>query len=358
MSGRDTIICVDDEEGVLTVLEEQLRHRFGHECTIETASSAAAALELIAEIEGDGDQVALVLADQMMPGMVGSKLLEIVDRQCPDAMKVLLTGQAGLDAVIASINNARLNYYLSKPWDEEALLLAVDNLLRQFRLARENRTLVEQLRAKNFALLEMNRGLEARVYERTQELKLANDRLAELAVTDGLTGLYNHRHFHERLGLEAERSGRNGRPLSVLMIDVDHFKAFNDAYGHPCGDEVLRRLARALGEGRRVNDLVGRVGGEEFAVLLVETPKAAAIAVAEKVRAAVADLPPLAVPGDEPAPTRPVTISVGVASMPEDGATAEALMFKADKALYAAKHAGRNRVVAAGEVAGETARGQ
>ncbi|MBK9069816.1 MAG: response regulator [Myxococcales bacterium] len=149
MSARDTIICVDDEEGVLTVLEEQLRRRFGHECTIETAASAAAALELLEEVAADGDTIAVVIADQMMPGMVGSKLLGIVHERWPDAMKVLLTGQAGLEAVVEAINTARLNYYMSKPWDEAALLLAVDSLLRQFRLARENRALVEQLRTKN-----------------------------------------------------------------------------------------------------------------------------------------------------------------------------------------------------------------
>lgn len=348
MTVRDTIICVDDEEGVLTVLEEQLRRRFGHECTIETASSAAAALDLLDEIEADGDHVAVVLADQMMPGMVGSKLLEVVNERCPDAMKVLLTGQAGLDAVVAAINHARLNYYLSKPWDEAALLLAVDNLLRQFRLARENRALVDQLSTKNFALLEMNRSLEARVYERTQELKDANDRLAELAITDGLTGLYNHRHFHERLALEVERSGRNGKPLALLMVDVDNFKKYNDDYGHPCGDEVLRQLAKVFGEERRVNDLVGRVGGEEFAIVLVETPKSAALAVAERIRRRAEEMPPINIPG-EARSARPLTISVGVAGMPEDGTASAVLMAAADKALYAAKRGGRNRVMAAGE---------
>ena len=91
----------------------------------------------------------------------------------------------------------------------------------------------------------MNRELEAKVAERTRELE-ANSRLAQLAVTDGLTGLYNHRHFHERLSLEVERSERNGLPLSLLMIDVDHFKHYNDRHGHPAGDEALRGVAKML----------------------------------------------------------------------------------------------------------------
>ena len=109
----------------------------------------------------------------------------------------------------------------------------------------ENQQLIATLSAKNQALLEMNRELEAKIHERTHELAEANTRLAQLAVTDGLTGLYNHRHFHERLTLEVERRQRSGLPLSLLMIDVDHFKQYNDTHGHPAGDEVLRQLARA-----------------------------------------------------------------------------------------------------------------
>src|SRR5213078_920102 len=143
--------------------------------------------------------------------------------------------------------------YIGKPWDETQLLLGVENLLRQFRLVHENQQLIASLSSKNQALLEMNRELEAKIHERTHELAEANARLAQLAVTDGLTGLYNHRHFHERLALEVERSGL---PLSLLMLDVDHFKQFNDAFGHPAGDEVLRQLARVLADTRRANDVV------------------------------------------------------------------------------------------------------
>ena len=134
----------------------------------------------------------------------------------------------------------------------------------------------------------MNRELEAKIHERTHELAEANARLAQLAVTDGLTGLYNHRHFHERLALEVERSQRSGLPLSLLMLDVDHFKQFNDTFGHPAGDEVLRQLARVLADARRANDVVARYGGEEFAVILVDTAKFTAAKVAERVRERVA----------------------------------------------------------------------
>ncbi|MBP8807545.1 MAG: diguanylate cyclase [Kofleriaceae bacterium] len=348
MTVRETILCVDDEEGVLHALRQQLGARFGHECEIATASSGHDALELLDELERDGERIAVVIADQIMPGMKGVDLLELVDRRSPSTTKILLTGQAGLDAVVSAINRANLNHYLAKPWDEASLRLAVENLLRQYRLTAENRELIATLSAKNQALLEMNRELEAKIHERTHELAEANARLAQLAVTDGLTGLYNHRHFHERLALEVERSARNGLPLSLLMIDVDHFKHYNDHHGHPAGDEVLRQMARLLAEGRRANDLVARYGGEEFGLVLVDTAKFTAAKLAERIRDRVASH---GFVNADAQPGGTMSISVGVASFPDDASDAEALIQAADDALYAAKRAGRDRVVLAASAA-------
>jgi two-component system, cell cycle response regulator len=343
MSRKEVIVCVDDEEGVLRVLRAQLGARFGHEAQVLTARSGDEAVALFDELSRDGESIALVIADQIMPGMKGVELLEIVNRRFPTTMKILLTGQAGLDAVIDAINRAHLNQYISKPWDETAVLLAVENLLRQYRLVHENQQLIASLSAKNQALLEMNRELEAKIHERTHELAEANTRLAQLAVTDGLTGLYNHRHLHERLSLEVERSQRSGLPLSLLMLDVDHFKQFNDTFGHPAGDEVLRQLARVLNDTRRANDVVARYGGEEFAVILVDTAKFTAAKVAERVRERIAghDFSEAAQRAGN------ISVSIGVATFPDDGADAEGLVRAADTALYAAKRAGRNRVVLA-----------
>jgi two-component system, cell cycle response regulator len=345
MSRKEVIVCVDDEEGVLRVLRAQLGARFGHEAQVLTARSGDEAVALFDELSRDGESIALVIADQIMPGMKGVELLEIVNRRLPTTMKILLTGQAGLDAVIDAINRAHLNQYISKPWDETAVLLGVENLLRQYRLVHENQQLIASLSAKNQALLEMNRELEAKIHERTHELAEANTRLAQLAVTDGLTGLYNHRHLHERLSLEVERSQRSGLPLSLLMLDVDHFKQFNDTFGHPAGDEVLRQLARVLNDTRRANDVVARYGGEEFAVILVDTAKFTAAKVAERVRERIAahDF------SDAAQRAGNISVSIGVATFPDDGADAEGLVRAADTALYAAKRAGRNRVVLATE---------
>jgi diguanylate cyclase (GGDEF)-like protein len=339
---RETILCVDDEEGVLAALQQQLDARFGNECEIALAQSGSDALELMDELDRDGEKLAVIIADQIMPGMKGVELLEQVHARSPLTTKILLTGQAGLDAVVAAINRAKLNHYIPKPWDEANLHLAVENLLRQFRLMAENRMLINDLQGKNQALLDMNRELEAKVAERTSELAEANTRLAQLAVTDGLTGLYNHRHFHERLTLEVERSARNGLPLSLLMIDVDHFKYYNDHNGHPAGDEVLRQLSHIMGDGRRANDFVARYGGEEFSIVLVDTSKLTAAQVAERLRERVATFP------FEHAANQPggcLSISIGVASFPDDASDTETLVRQADSALYAAKHGGRNCVV-------------
>lgn len=341
--GKDHILCVDDEEGILTALRQQLSVRFGHECEISVAQSASDALELVDELLLANEPLAIIIADQIMPGMKGVELLEEVNRRSPGTTKVLLTGQAGLDAVVAAINRAGLNRYIPKPWDEPDLRLTVEGLLRIFRLHRENAELVIDLKNKNSQLERLNDDLELKVGERTQALVEANQRLSQLAITDGLTNLFNHRYLCEHLVLEVERSLRTGVPVAMLMIDVDHFKHYNDLHGHPAGDEILRTVARLLSEERRVNDIVARYGGEEFALLLVDAPPDVAVKLAERLRARIAEH---AFPGGETQPGGRLTVSIGVAVCPNDVRTAEALLKESDAALYRAKGAGRNCVVA------------
>jgi len=163
--------------------------------------------------------------------------------------------------------------------------------------------------------------------------------LEKLSVTDGLTSLNNRRALVQRLQDESLRSARTKHPFGVIMVDVDHFKSYNDTYGHPAGDEVLRRLANVLRDATRTIDCVGRYGGEEFAVLLPETDGAGAMEVAERIRARVAG---------EPFPESSMTVSIGVAVFPADGESGDAVIAVADKGLYEAKHGGRNRVVKGG----------
>lgn len=190
--------------------------------------------------------------------------------------------------------------------------------------------------------------LEQLVEARTQELKEANARLEKLAITDELTGLYNHRFFQETLRFESMRTDRKGGPLSLLMIDVDYFKKFNDTNGHPAGDKLLRSLAQLYQSQLRSIDIVARYGGEEFAIVLLDTNKSEAAQVAEKLRAAVAAQ---SFPGGETQPGGKISVSIGVATLPLDAQSAPELVVIADQALYRAKHSGRNKVCVAGEQA-------
>lgn len=165
--------------------------------------------------------------------------------------------------------------------------------------------------------------------------------LSELAATDALTGLANRRTLDQRLRQEWDRAQRSTEPLTLLMIDVDHFKAYNDRHGHHGGDDALRRVAEVIGDNiRRPADLAARYGGEEFAVVLPHTDAKGAWVIAEHIRSAVERLPRVA--GDEP----PITVSIGMSTWGKRcGMSLEALLLSADQALYEAKHTGRNRIV-------------
>jgi diguanylate cyclase (GGDEF)-like protein len=168
--------------------------------------------------------------------------------------------------------------------------------------------------------------------------------IEEQAIRDGLTGLYNHRFFYERLQSELARGTRYGTPVALLMIDVDDFKSFNDRHGHRVGDEVLRTVARALeGDVRRELDIVCRYGGDEFSLILPHTP-IAATQVAERLRRRISEAT-ISLENGKTAGT--VTVSIGVAAYPGSATDVDGLVTVADEALYVAKSGGRNRVEAA-----------
>jgi eukaryotic-like serine/threonine-protein kinase len=175
-------------------------------------------------------------------------------------------------------------------------------------------------------------------------IAIENARLFEetrrLAITDGLTGIFNRRHFFALAETEFSRTRRYQHPLSALMIDIDHFKAINDSYGHATGDEVLRQVAQRCQESLRAADILGRYGGEEFAVLLPESDANAAHQAGERLGERIASQS-FAVDGGN----FHVTVSIGVATADANTRNVAALLDAADQALYAAKHGGRNRVV-------------
>lgn len=173
------------------------------------------------------------------------------------------------------------------------------------------------------------------------ERKLIEERLFALAHTDGLTGLLNRRAFDESLEREWKRASRDGSQVSLLLLDLDHFKAFNDRYGHPVGDECLRSVSAAVIGAVRATDVVSRYGGEEFAVVLPNTSAEGAVELAERIRSAIVAL---RLPHDgRPDGADIVTASIGVATAAA-GRMPESLVHAADTAMYKAKDAGRNRV--------------
>ncbi len=234
----------------------------------------------------------------------------------------ILAGQSASEAYVAEDTD--------QPGATEPLLLALNGLFKQ-------------VSERNQQLIELNRTLEQKVQERTRSLSEANHLLEQMALFDALTGLPNRRHAMAWLSKVWTESSRTHEPLSCMMIDADGFKQINDHYGHDAGDEVLKHLAHQLRDHVRTDDVVCRLGGDEFLVICSDTALDGGLKVAHKMRAAIADLR-VRVTGDG---IWPGSISVGVAQKTPVMHTLEDLVRAADLGLYQAKRNGRNRVESA-----------
>lgn len=214
------------------------------------------------------------------------------------------------------------------------------------------RALLGTVVAETRGMMEQNRALQTQLSssgEQLAELRRNLDSVRRQAITDGLTGLFNRKHFDEALPEAAGRAVKAGRPLSLLMVDIDFFKSFNDQHGHTVGDHVLALVARTLSECISPQDIAARFGGEEFAILAPGLNAREAAALGERVRETVASK--RVVNRARNLSLGTVTLSIGVAVL-EAGETPSALVRRADEALYAAKRQGRNRVVVAGRAGG------
>ncbi len=309
------VLVVDDEESLRGIVTQVLSED-GHDVT--EASSAEEALKII-----ENECYSLVISDIKMPGMSGIELLQEIKKINTDTQFIIMTSYASLDTVITAMRHGAYDY-LIKPFEDIDLVTAVANrAIEKIQLIKENQQLVNELLHKN------------------DDLQKANDSLVEMAVRDGLTGLYNHRYFQEALALETVRSLRYGHTFSLLFLDVDYFKHYNDTHGHLEGDRLLITLSQKVKEYVRGSDIVARYGGEEFVIILPETSRKHANQLAENIRQDVAEFP---FKGRESQVTGSVTISIGVATYPEDGSDGASLIKHADDLLYKAKNSGRNQV--------------
>ncbi len=270
-------------------------------------------------------QPAVILQDLVMPGVDGFQLVRAyrADPVVRDVPVVILSSREDPQEKSRAFADGASDYLVKLP-DRVELVARVRAHARSY-------------------LAQVQRDAAYRELEKLKrELEEKNATLERLSMQDGLTGVANRRHFDQMLASGWRRSIRDGAALSLLMIDVDFFKAYNDRYGHPGGDDCLRAVARALSSGaHRPDDLAARYGGEEFALLLPGTDADGAMTVAEGIRAAVEGLD---IPHERSDPYRRVTISIGVASVQASPEVApERLIDAADSALYEAKRTGRNR---------------
>ncbi|MBA3499888.1 MAG: diguanylate cyclase, partial [Deltaproteobacteria bacterium] len=346
-TAKPVVVCVDDDRTNLHALSRVLRAR----CTVLVAESGE---EALLHVQANPD-VACVLADLRMPGLAGAELLARVSQLRPHCRRAVVTGFPESEELISAINAGHLHYVITKPWRLQDLLQVVEQLIHMYELERDNARLVAEIRLANDSLREHEGVLQRQLDARGKEISAATEQLAQmghqldaLTLRDGLTGLYTHRAFQERLREEVARALRYGQPMSILIADIDGFATVNYDLGYQIGDDILRRLASVLQEDEspvRVSDIVARYSGEEFVLLLPETGKSGALTKAGRLRDAVANAE---MPGG-----RKMSVSVGVACLPEDAADPEGLLTAAEAALRGAKRGGPGRVhfFSAGDVA-------
>ncbi len=295
---KQTILIVDDQPTNVQALANLLKKDY----RIQVASNGQKALE----IARSQDAPDMMLLDIQMPGIDGYEVCRQL-KSDPLTSKIRIIFVTGRDSVSDEEKGFKLGAvdYISKPF---------------------------------YPVI-----VRARV--RTHmSLKLKTDLLEQISMLDGLTGIPNRRYFDEQFAKESGRAIREKQPLSVIMMDIDHFKGYNDNYGHGAGDECLQRVARTLAESlTRSADMIARYGGEEFVALLPGTDSAGAMEVAERLRSAVEAL---GMTHEHSSAAKVVTLSLGVSTLKPPSQEASTLLKRADEALYRAKSDGRNRSVA------------
>ena len=316
------ILIVDDEPAIVNVLSTLLDTE-GYQ--IATALSGEAALEQIKE-----QPVDVLVTDIRMDGMTGFELMEAT-RDFDRHMRVIVITAHDCYEMISSALRHGAYDYLGKPLDDhEVILSSIRRAANSARLERDNAKLLEQVSASHAMLTEANNRLRA-----------LNEELIVQASTDGLTNIYNRRYLENSLENEVNRRNRYPDALSVVMLDVDRFKNFNDEHGHEGGDIALKMLSQIMISSARNIDVIGRFGGEEFLIILPKTTPENAMIFAERLQRSIETTPI-----NLGTKLTHLTASIGVTGVEKEDPATTPLQLKAaaDKALYMAKAVGRNCV--------------
>ncbi len=294
---NDRILIVDDDDDIRDSMREFMKKAGFNSLA---ASSAEEALKILKK-----SPVEVVITDIILPGQDGLELTDLIKANC-DIDVIVMTGHSDNYSYEEAINKGASDF-IFKPVRLEEVLLRLRRVLRERQLTKERVQILEKLE--------------------------------KLAITDGLTRLHNLRHFYNQLEVEVDRSNRYGHSLGLLLLDIDHFKVYNDTYGHLEGDKVLIKLSQTMRSCLRTMDSAYRYGGEEFTIILPETGAEEAQTAAHRIRKAVE------AEKFFPEPNKPcqVTISIGVTEYCKEEEFAD-FVKRADKAMYLSKQAGRNRV--------------
>ncbi|MCI0515958.1 diguanylate cyclase [candidate division KSB1 bacterium] len=308
---RNSKILVVDDVPVNIKLQRTYLTAVGYE--VVAAKDGVEALEQVKVEQPD-----LILLDVMMPKMNGFQVCQKLKNSDDTRFIpiIMVTALNELEDKIKGIE-AGADDFICKPYNKLELLARVKSLLRI-------------------------KHLHDQLEEKLKELEVAHDQLRQLAITDGLTGLYNFRYFKEQLTQELNRARRHKAKVSVAIMDIDYFKHYNDTHGHPAGNVVLTIIAELLKNNIRNVDVAARYGGEEFSLILAESEKSVAANIAHKIKKLVEDYP---FQYQETQPNKNLTISMGVATFPDDGFDPDEVVKCADQRLYRAKQNGRNLVV-------------
>lgn len=314
------VLFVDDEKFTLHAIERLLsRESF----TCHFANSGVEAIDIMQK-----QSIHVLVTDMKMPRMDGLQVLSWVKEHNPDAVRIVLSAYTQTSQILPCINKGEIFRFITKPLEKNELIQALYDAAEYFITRQDRITLLQQLDQEKEAI-------RKDLSQKNTQIK----RLQKLSVCDRLTGLYNRRHMDHVLTNEFLRYKRYQTDISCLLLDLDHFKRINDTFGHPFGDQVLQEFAARVKTAIRKADIAFRYGGEEFFILLPETPASEMIHVGERIVTVCSEAPYES--GDI---SEHITVSVGGASAEQYQPRDEIeLIQRADENLYKAKNEGRNR---------------